>query len=375
MSLTPALPRSHAWQGRSAIQSAVSALQAGRPVLLRAESGSGGGYDVVLPAALADTAWTAWAVRWSSGFLYAPLPADLAEALDLPLMVRGGDNPATRTHTVSIDAAVGITTGISALDRARTARVLADPGSTPADFTRPGHLMPVVASNGGVTVNPGRVEAAVDLCRLAGLPPVALTGQLVRDDGELVRELDMADLGDSHDHPIVDVADLVTHRLFVGDGIRGRVTRALGLPWHAVRSALEVVGFVDAVTGAEHIVLRGPGTPSRPVVSVHAECTMGDIFGSDSCFCGRELAEATERIAVDGGLLVYLRRPHGRGAPVPTGHAWTEADDGALAAILHSLGATSISLFDGPASRDRLSRAGVTSLDVARGAAENEPEF
>ncbi|WP_415394800.1 3,4-dihydroxy-2-butanone-4-phosphate synthase [Rhodococcus globerulus] len=372
MSLTQALPRGDWWQGRSAIQSAVSALQAGRPVLVGAEPGSGGGYDMVMSAALADTAWTAWAVRWSSGFLYAPLPSDLAEDLDLPLMVRNGDSPRTRTHTVSVDAAVGITTGISAIDRARTARVLADPGSTPADLTRPGHLMPVVASDGGVVVSPGRIEAAVDLCRLAGLPPVALAGQLVRDDGEIVREADITDLGDSHDHPIVDIADLVTHRLFVGDGARGRVTRAVGTPWHAIRSALDVVGFVDEITGAEHIVVRGPGTPVRPVVSVHVECTMGGIFGSDSCFCGRELVKATERIAVDGGLLVYLRRPHGRGAVLPGAHAWTEADDGALAAILHSLGATSISLLDGPASPDRLSWAGVTSQDATRVAAGND---
>lgn len=365
MSLTPAPPRSNERQGRSAIQSAVSTLQAGRPVLVCGGPGSGGSYDVVMPAALADRHWTAWAVRWSSGFLYAPLPADLAEALDLPLMVRDGDNPLTREHTVSIDAAVGITTGISALDRARTARVLADPGSTPADFTRPGHLMPVVASDGGVVVNPGRIEAAVDLCRLAGLPPVAIAGQLVRDDGELVRAHDLADLGDSHDHPIVDIADLVTHRLFVGDGVRGRVTRALGTPWHAIRSALEVVSFVDEITGVEHIVLRGPGTPARPIVSVHVECTMGDIFGSDSCFCGRELAQATERIAVDGGLLVYLRRPPRRDVPVAAAHTWTEADDGALAAVLHSLGTTTIRLLDGPASRDRLSWAGVMALGVA----------
>ena len=352
-------------QDSTAIRSAVSALRAGLPVLVHAGHDSDDdGYDIVLPAALADTHWAAWAVRWSSGLLFAPLPADLAERLDLPLAVRGGDGPRTGRHAVSVDAVVGTTTGISAADRARTARVLADPGSTPADFTRPGHLVPVVAE-GGVLVKPSRVEAAVDLCRLAGLPPVALSGRLLRDDGELARRPDIADLGDRHEPPIIDVADIVTHRLFVGDGITSRVTRGPVTPRHALRGALEVVGFTDDVTGAEHIVLRGPGTSERPWVSVHMECAMGDIFGSDSCSCRRALAKATARIEADGGLLVYLRRPTGRHGVEPAAHTWTQADDWALAAILHSLGATAIRLLGGPADLDRLRLAGITPLGVA----------
>ncbi|WP_405146683.1 3,4-dihydroxy-2-butanone-4-phosphate synthase [Nocardia salmonicida] len=351
---------------RTAIGSALSDLRAGRPVLVHAGTGFGEGYDIVVPAALADTRWAAWAVRWSSGLLFAPLPAEVADALDLPLMVRDSDNPQTRAHAVAVDAAVGVTTGISASDRARTARVLADPGSTPADFTRPGHLVPVVASDGGVLENPGRVEAAVDLCRLAGLPPVALSGQLLRGDGEPVRGPDAVDLGDSHRPPIVDVADLVTHRLFAGDGVRGRVTRMPRAGWSAAHNAFDVAGFIDEVTGAQHLVLHGPTPSDFPVVSVHVECPMGDIFGSDSCACGRRLAEAKARIAVEGGLMVYLRHPYCRDAPIPAAHAWTPADDGALAAILSSLGMSAVRLLEGPANPDLLRLTGITAIPRGR---------
>ncbi|WP_405146809.1 3,4-dihydroxy-2-butanone-4-phosphate synthase [Nocardia salmonicida] len=320
------------------------------------------GYDIVLPAALAEPHWAAWAMRWSSGFLFAPLAADVAASLDLPLVTRG--SVGRRRHAVSVDAAVGITTGISTSDRSRTARTLADPGSTLADLAHPGHLVPVVASTAGVIENPTRVEAAVDLCRLAGLPPVALCGRLLRGDGDLVRRPYVADLGGRHEPPIVDVAEIVTHRLFVGDGVRSRVTRGRATPRHALRGALEVVGFIDEVTGAEHIVLRGPGASERPLVSVHVECALGDIFGSDSCPCGNALAEATARIEADGGLLVYLRRPHGRQTAIPAVHTWTQADDGALAAVLRSFDATAIRLLDGPANLERLRLAGIAAVSV-----------
>ncbi|PYG02212.1 3,4-dihydroxy 2-butanone 4-phosphate synthase / GTP cyclohydrolase II [Georgenia satyanarayanai] len=195
------------------VEAALGELRAGRPVLVADGHDREDEVDVVLPAATAEAAWVAWTVRYSSGYLCAPLPAHRADKLHLPLMVARSQDPRGTAYTVSVDAADGVGTGISAADRARTLRVLADPASGPADLVRPGHVLPLRAVGGGVLERGGHTEAAVDLCRLAGVGEVAAIAELVEDDGTMTRRPQAAALARRHGLVLLTVADLVTYRV------------------------------------------------------------------------------------------------------------------------------------------------------------------
>ncbi|PZU39518.1 MAG: 3,4-dihydroxy-2-butanone-4-phosphate synthase, partial [Arsenicicoccus sp.] len=169
------------------LEAAVMALREGRPVLVLDDEDRENEGDVVLAAQTLTPEWTGWAVRHTSGFLCAPMPPEVADRLELPIMVRDNEDELRTAYTITVDAAEGVTTGISAADRCRTARVLADPTTRPADLRRPGHLIPLRARAGGVLARPGHTEATVDLCRLAGLEPVGVIGELVDDRGEMLR--------------------------------------------------------------------------------------------------------------------------------------------------------------------------------------------
>ncbi|GAA3546743.1 hypothetical protein GCM10022222_32960 [Amycolatopsis ultiminotia] len=337
---------------------AVAALRAGSPVLVADDAGRENEYDVVLPAALAEPRWTAWTVRHTSGLLCVPLPAARADALALDPMVRDNQDPHGTAFTVAVDAAHGVTTGISATDRARTARILADPASGPADLARPGHLLPLRARAGGVLARPGHTEAGVDLCRLAGLPPVALIAELVGEGTGMAGGADAALLAARCDLPVLHIAQLIDHRLRFGDGERARVTRAATTRLPTEHGRLDAVGYLDEVTGAEHVALVGHGPATRPVVAVHAECVTGDVFGSLDCDCARRCTESVAVVAREGGVLVYLRRPSTQSAT----HTWTSADDGAAGAVLADLGHRAVRLLPGPTTSARLARPDLTVL-------------
>ncbi len=194
-----------------AVEAALAALRAGRPVLVTDAADRENEGDAVLAAELAGPEWIGWTVRHTSGMLCAPMPADRADALELPRMVERNEDTLRTDYTVSCDAATGVTTGISAADRARTARVLADPASAPADLVRPGHVFPLRARPGGVLERPGHTEAAVDLCRLAGLAPVAIIAELVEDDGSMSRWDQVVALGERYDLPVLTIEDLRAH--------------------------------------------------------------------------------------------------------------------------------------------------------------------
>jgi 3,4-dihydroxy 2-butanone 4-phosphate synthase / GTP cyclohydrolase II len=193
------------------VAAAVEALRAGRPVLVTDDADRENEGDVVLAAELATAEWVGWTVRHTSGMLCAPMPSELADALALPRMVERNEDSFRTDYTVSCDAAAGVTTGISAADRARTSRVLADPASAPADLIRPGHVFPLRARPGGVLERPGHTEAAVDLCRLAGLAPVAIISELVEDDGSMSTWNQIVALGERSALPVLTIADLRAH--------------------------------------------------------------------------------------------------------------------------------------------------------------------
>ena len=194
------------------IERAIDEIARGRPVLVADDADRENEVDVILAAATATREWVAWTVRHSSGYLCAPLPAARADALALPLMVARSEDPRGTAYTVSVDAAAGVTTGISAGDRAATLRALAAPDATPGDLIRPGHVLPLRAAPGGVLQRAGHTEAAVDLVRLAGCGEVGAIAELVRDDGDMMRLDDAAELAAAHDLALVTIADLVAWR-------------------------------------------------------------------------------------------------------------------------------------------------------------------
>lgn len=199
------------------IEEALQALRDGRPVLVLDDLDRENEGDVVLAAQTVTPAWMGWTIRHSSGYVCVPMPDEWADRLELPPMVSLNEDPRCTAYTITVDAASGIATGISATDRARTVSLLGSPETTAADLIRPGHLVPLRARPGGVLERVGHTETAVDLCRLAGLTPVGAIAELVDDEGEMLRGEAVRVLGKEHDLPVLTVADVVAHRRRVED--------------------------------------------------------------------------------------------------------------------------------------------------------------
>ncbi|MBD5787513.1 GTP cyclohydrolase II [Cellulosimicrobium terreum] len=387
------------------VEEALAEIRAGRPVLVADSPDRENEADVVLAAGTASPEWVAWTIRHSSGYLCAPMPAARADALELPLMVPHSQDPRRTAYTVTVDAATGVTTGISAEDRARTLRVLADPGSGPVDLIRPGHVLPLRAVPGGVLHRAGHTEAAVDLVRLAGAGEVGAIAELVHDDGTMMRLDGAAALAERDGLVLLTIADLVAWRRehdpvpasAGGSGVEvpGRRVHRTGeadLPTEHGR--FRVIGYRDLRSGAEHVALvpseRGVGSGGAvpPVVRVHSECLTGDAFGSSRCDCGPQLRAALERAAAEGGAVVYLRGHEGRGigllgkigayelqdagldtvqANLELGWPADRREYGAAAAILVDLGLTRVRLLtNNPAKVAGLVASGVEVVGAER---------
>ncbi|MFJ3383859.1 MULTISPECIES: 3,4-dihydroxy-2-butanone-4-phosphate synthase [unclassified Curtobacterium] len=195
--------------GLATIDDAVAAIAAGRPVIVADDEDRENEGDVILAAELASPEWIAWTVAHSSGFICAPVSAAIADALDLPPMVETNEDPRGTAYTVTVDAAAGITTGISAHDRAHTLRVLADPTSVRSDLHRPGHVVPLRARAGGVRERAGHTEAAIELVTAAGLRPAAAICEIVDEDGSMMRLPRLVELGARAGVPVITIAALV----------------------------------------------------------------------------------------------------------------------------------------------------------------------
>jgi 3,4-dihydroxy 2-butanone 4-phosphate synthase/GTP cyclohydrolase II len=294
----------------STIEEAFEALRAGLPVLVADDEDRENEGDVIMAAETASTEWMAWTIRHSSGYICAPMSESRADRLGLPLMVADNRDPRLTAYTVTVDAAQGVTTGISAADRAHTIRTLAQEGSVPSDFNRPGHVVPLRARNGGVLVRGGHTEAAVDLCRLAGLAPVGAIGELVHDDGSMMRLPAVLELGNQFNLPVITIAALIAWRQ-----LNDRVERLAETLLPTDHGEFRVLGYRDRLTGDEHIALISPkGLSGRaPLARLHSECLTGDVFGSLRCDCGGQLERSLERVGAEGGVVVYLRGHEGRG--------------------------------------------------------------
>jgi 3,4-dihydroxy 2-butanone 4-phosphate synthase/GTP cyclohydrolase II len=303
------------------IPEALDALRAGRPVIVADDENRENEGDVVLSAELATPEWVAWAVRWSSGFLCAPMPTDWADRLDLPPMVAVNEDARGTAYTVSVDAADRISTGISATDRAHTLNVLANPASTPASVIRPGHILPLRAVDGGVRERGGHTEATVELMRLAGLQPVGVIGEVVAEDGGMMRMPGLIELGERDGVPVITIEMLIDYldeHEPCDPSQRAQHRRRVSLRAEAhvptAHGSFRFLAYKDRVTGTDHIaVVSGEVQGGAPLVRVHSECLTGEAFGSLKCECGPQLEAALDAIEQEGGVVIYMRGHEGRG--------------------------------------------------------------
>lgn len=299
------------------VERAVAEIAAGRPVVVVDDVERENEGDLVMAADAVTAEWMAFFVRHTSGVVCVPMTGDALDRLRVPLMTPHNEERMRTAYTVTVDARVGVTTGISAADRTRTVRVLADPASTPEDLAQPGHVLPLRARDGGVLVRRGHTEAAVDLARLAGRQPAGVIAELVEDDGGMRRAPSCRRFADEHGLAMVSIEDLVAHRRRHDRLVdRAATTR---LPTR--HGEFTAVGYADRVDGSEHLALvagdlaEGRLVDGRDVlVRVHSECLTGDVLGSQRCDCGPQLDAALAEVARTGrGVVVYLRGHEGRG--------------------------------------------------------------
>ncbi|MFJ4173675.1 GTP cyclohydrolase II [Microbacterium sp. NPDC089696] len=303
----------------STITEAIEALRAGRPVLVADDENRENEGDVVLSAELATPEWVAWTVRWSSGFICAPMPADLADSLNLPPMVAASEDARSTAYTVSVDAAEGVTTGISAHDRAHTLNVLANPDSTATSIIRPGHVLPLRAVDGGVRERSGHTEAAVELMKLAGLRPVGAIAEVVAEDGSMMRLPGLIELGARDGVPVITIEQLIAHlnEIDPAGATPGSASRRVSLRADATvpttHGSFRFLAYKDRVTGTDHIAVVSGEPAETALVRVHSECLTGEAFGSLKCECGPQLDAALDAIEQEGGVVIYMRGHEGRG--------------------------------------------------------------
>ena len=245
------------------------------------------------------------------GLICVPMEGHDLDRLGMPMMVRHNTSPHSTAMTVAVDAAFGITTGISSADRAHTIRLLSEPEATSDNFVQPGHVFPLRYQEGGVLVRAGHTEGSIDLVRTAGKRPAAIVCEIMNDDGTMARRPQLEKIANKHDIPIVSIADIIAYRLSRESFIQRVTETRLPTRWGEFRC----VAYKSKVDPAEHIALvMGRIDPESPaMVRVHSECLTGDIFGSQRCDCGDQLHTAMSRIAESGvGALVYMRQ-EGRG--------------------------------------------------------------
>ncbi|MFB2581056.1 GTP cyclohydrolase II [Herbiconiux sp. P15] len=402
----------------------LEALRAGKPVLVSDAADRENEGDAIISAALASTEWIAWMVRWTSGYLCAPMSGERADELALPPMVVNSEDTRHTAYTITVDAAEGVTTGISAHDRALTLRVLGDPASTPSSLIRPGHIVPLRAVPGGVRERAGHTEAAVDLLKAAGLEPVGAIGEMISDDGSAMLMDELVATGERFGLPVTTIELLIAY-LDEQDGEpsaheptvlkptalkpagfelaeparvsealpgsdSGRVQFEVETLVPTVHGPLRMRAYRDLETGADHVAIVSgelglSADGELPLVRVHSECLTGEAFGSLKCECGPQLDTALDLIAEHGGVVVYLRGHEGRGiglvnklrayrlqedgldtldANVALGLPADARDYGAAVAILDDLGAQRIRLLtNNPEKVSQLEARGIEVVE------------
>jgi 3,4-dihydroxy 2-butanone 4-phosphate synthase/GTP cyclohydrolase II len=299
---------------RHDIERAITDIAEGRPVIVVDDEDRENEGDLIFAAEKATPELLAFMVRYTSGYICVPLTQEDCDRLDLPPMYHTNQDARGTAYTVTVDAKQGVTTGISAADRAHTIRLLADPEAAAADFARPGHVVPLRAKEGGVLRRPGHTESAVDLARMAGLRPAGVLCEIVsqKDEGEMARRDELEVFAAEHDLALITIADLIAYRRRT----ERQVVRVAEARIPTAHGTFRAIGYDSLLDGIEHIALvYGDLEDGGDVlVRVHSECLTGDVFGSLRCDCGPQLDAALEAVAAEGrGVVLYMRGHEGRG--------------------------------------------------------------
>ncbi|GAA0413829.1 riboflavin biosynthesis protein RibBA [Acrocarpospora corrugata] len=293
------------------IERAIADIRDGKPVVVVDNENRENEGDLIFAGSKATPELLAFTIRHSSGVICVAVPGADLDRLRLPLMVHDNRERMRTAYTISVDARDGVSTGISAADRARTIRTLCDSATEPYELVRPGHIFPLRYREGGVLARPGHTEAAVDLARLAGLTPAGALAEVVNDDGTMARLPRLREFADEHDLALVSIEQLIEHRRrterMVARVAETRIPNQYGV-WRAY-------GYTSSLDGGEHLALvLGEGLDENVLVRAHSECLTGDVLGSLRCDCGVQLDHAMRAIAEEGrGVIVYLRGHEGRG--------------------------------------------------------------
>ncbi|MDX1578088.1 MAG: bifunctional 3,4-dihydroxy-2-butanone-4-phosphate synthase/GTP cyclohydrolase II [Gemmatimonadota bacterium] len=296
------------------VEDAIQRIREGRLVIVADDEDRENEGDLVCAAELVTPETINFMCTHGRGLICLTLAEEIADRLDLPLMTNGRlSDPNKTAFTVSIDAQneFGVSTGISAPDRARTILVAVDPATRPDDLVRPGHVFPLRAKAGGVLQRVGQTEASVDLAKLAGLKPAGVICEILNEDGTMARRPDLETFSRTHDIPFITVAQIVSYRLRTESLVQRVAEAALPTPWGEFR----IVGYRNEVDDREHVALvRGDVEGKEGVlVRVHSKCLTGDVFHSHRCDCGLQLGTAMRTVVEAGeGVVVYLDQ-EGRG--------------------------------------------------------------
>ncbi|QMT59887.1 3,4-dihydroxy-2-butanone-4-phosphate synthase [Legionella sp. PC997] len=293
------------------IEHAVETLKAGKMVILMDDEDRENEGDLVVAAEYATPEAINFMSRYGCGLICLSMADELIDKLQLPMMAQNNRSPYGTAFTVSIEAAEGVSTGISAKDRARTIKVAISSESGPADVISPGHVFPLRAKKKGVLERPGQTEGSVDLAKLAGLTPAAVICEIINEDGTMSRRDELVTFSEQHNIPLVTIKDLIEYRIRHERLVNAAASTRIPLQ---DKGDFNMTVFTNELDGAEHFALVKPPIFANrvPLVRIHSECITGDILGSCKCDCGKQLEQSLSLIAAEGGVLIYLRQ-EGRG--------------------------------------------------------------
>jgi 3,4-dihydroxy 2-butanone 4-phosphate synthase/GTP cyclohydrolase II len=361
----------------SSIEEVIADIRAGKMVIIVDDENRENEGDLIMAAAKVESEHINYMARYGRGLICLTLTRDRCKQLRLPLMVTDTDKTLSTNFTLSIEAAEGITTGISAHDRARTIRAAVAPEAAPEDLRQPGHVFPLMAQPGGVLTRAGHTEAGCDLARLAGIEPAATIVEILNDDGTMARRPELEIFARKHDLKIASIADLIRYRLEKEKSVERiseqKVTTEFG--------EFLLISYEDHISSNVHVALvKGDVTTSEPVlVRVHVQDTLGDVLGVETKPHGWPLRSAMQRVAEEGrGVVVVLRYPESprhfvnavNALRTPVDEIGGKRDGGSVlrtygtgSQIVHDLGVTRMRVLSAPKQMHAISGFGLEIVE------------